>query len=304
MKHLKQLRERYFSTLKHSDTEETIDLWFYRPIGFLVALLGERLNLTPNAITTAGIVLGIASGLLMFPASLKLNLIGFLLLVLADVCDSADGQLARMTKSYSTLGRILDGVSSDIWFASIYLCIALRFYPEWGIGIWTLTIGAAVSHAIQAAMADHYRQFHLFFVNGKGGSELDDSESVAHDYRSISFKAEPVRKLSLWFYWHYTKVQETFNPQMTRLRVCLRLQSGESLSPTICELVGHATLPLMKWTNVLTYNWRAITLLVSILVQRPWLYLICELSVFNVIMLYMVIRHEHICKTIYKNINI
>ena len=298
MKHLKQLRERYFSTLKHSDTEETIDLWFYRPVGFMVALLGERLHITPNAITIFGIVLGIASGLLIYPADLKLNLLGFLLLVMADVCDSADGQLARMTKSYSTLGRILDGVSSDIWFASIYLCIALRFTPEWGVWIWMLTVCAAASHAFQAAMADHYRQFHLFFVKGKGGSELDASESVAEEFRSISFKTEPLRKVFIWFYWRYTILQETCNPQMTRLRARLREQQGESLSPELSNRMRWATLPLMKWTNVLTYNWRAITLFVSILVQRPWLYLICELSVFNIILLYMLIRHERICKTI------
>jgi len=49
-----------------------------------------------------------------------------LLLVWANSFDSADGQLARMTKQYSPLGRILDGMSGDIWFITIYLCICLR----------------------------------------------------------------------------------------------------------------------------------------------------------------------------------
>ena len=32
----------------------------------------------------------------------------------ADSFDSADGQLARMTKQYSRIGRILDGLSGDL----------------------------------------------------------------------------------------------------------------------------------------------------------------------------------------------
>ena len=119
MKQQNQLRERYLATLKHSDTEETIDLWFYRPVGFCVALIGEKIGWTPNAITIFGIFLGIGAGFLIYPSDLLLNIFGVGLLVMADVCDSADGQLARMTKQYSRIGRILDGVSSDIWFISI-----------------------------------------------------------------------------------------------------------------------------------------------------------------------------------------
>ena len=39
------------ATLKSADTEEWIDLLFYRPIGYRWALLFRRLGVTPNAIT-------------------------------------------------------------------------------------------------------------------------------------------------------------------------------------------------------------------------------------------------------------
>ena len=302
MKQPKQLRELYLSTLKHADTEETIDLWFYRPVGFCVALLGRKLHWTPNAITIVGIFLGIGSGVLLYPGQMWINILGIVLLVMADVCDSADGQLARMTKSYSRLGRILDGVSSDIWFASIYVFIALRFTPQWGICIWILGVLAAGSHALQAAMADHYRQFHLFFANGKDGSELDTLEDINKEYRSIAFSDEPVRKVFIFFYRYYTKLQELLNPQMTALREVLK--SGAEVGSEFAAKMRKATLPLMKWTNVLTYNWRAITLFISVLIGRPWFYLLCEVTVFNVLLIYMLIRHELICKSIKKKIYI
>lgn len=298
MKQLKQLHERYLLTLKHADTEETIDLWFYRPVGFCVALLGERLHWTPNAITIVGIFLGIGSGLLLYPHDLCLNLLGFTLLVMADVCDSADGQLARMTKSYSRIGRILDGISSDVWFASIYLCIALRYTEVFGTNIWLLAVLAAGSHALQASMADHHRQFHLFFVNGSGGSELDTSGAMAAEYASISFTKEPLRKVFIFFYRYYTLLQELLNPQMTALRAVLKEKESLMLDKEFCQEVRRQTFPLLKWTNVLTYNWRAIALFASILIGRPWVYLICELTVFNVILIYMLTKHEIICKKI------
>lgn len=300
MKQLKQLQARYLSTLKHADTEETIDLMFYRPVGFLVALLGERLHWTPNAITIVGIFLGIGSGLLIYPENLLLNLLGMVLLVMADICDSADGQLARMTKSYSRIGRILDGISSDLWFIAIYIGIALRLMSSFGWQVWILAALAGGCHALQASMADHYRQFHLFFVNGKSGSELDTFESASRECSNVEFLREPLRKSFLFFYKYYTFLQELLNPQMSKLQ---RLMSdSEAGDPNeFADRMRKSTLPLMKWTNVLTFNWRAITLFVSILLQRPWLYLVCEVTVFNLILLYMLVRHEYICKSIKKN---
>jgi phosphatidylglycerophosphate synthase len=96
------------STLKSSDTEELLDIYFYRPIGYQWALLFRRLHVTPNMVTITSIFIGMAAGILFYPASLKYNIMGMLLLMLANSFDSADGQLARMTNTKSRLGRILD----------------------------------------------------------------------------------------------------------------------------------------------------------------------------------------------------
>ena len=104
----------YRESLKHPDVEEPIDLWFYRPVGFRVALLGRRLHWTPNQITIASIFLGIGCGILCYPQDLGLNLLAIVLLILADIGDSADGQLARLTRQYSQLGRILETIACPI----------------------------------------------------------------------------------------------------------------------------------------------------------------------------------------------
>ena len=126
------------STLKSMDTEEFIDIHFYRPIGYQWDLFFNKLGVTPNAITVASIFIGIAAGICFYPKDLITNVIGMLLLIWANSYDSADGQLARMTGQKSALGRILDGTAGDFWFIAIYAAICLRLTPEWGIWIWLL----------------------------------------------------------------------------------------------------------------------------------------------------------------------
>ena len=56
----------YRDSLKSLDTEEHIDLWFYRPIGYAWAKLAAKLGVTPNAITIASIFLGIGAGVAFY----------------------------------------------------------------------------------------------------------------------------------------------------------------------------------------------------------------------------------------------
>ncbi len=174
----------YRDTLKSMDTEEHIDLAFYRPIGYMWACLAKRLGVTPNAITIASIFLGIGAGIMFYFPDMWLNVIGMLLLIWANSFDSADGQLARMTKQYSRLGRILDGLSGDLWFASIYIAICLRenitseFFSAHPWVIWVVAVVTGLCHAKQAAAADYYRQFHLYFLKGEEGSELESCDEL------------------------------------------------------------------------------------------------------------------------------
>ena len=108
------------STYKSMDTEEKLDIWVVRPIGFVEACACRRLHIHPNVITVVSIIFGAASGYFFIPGNVSMVLIGALLLFFANSLDSADGQLARMTKQYTMLGRVLDGFAGDVWFFSIY----------------------------------------------------------------------------------------------------------------------------------------------------------------------------------------
>jgi hypothetical protein len=56
------------------------------------------------------------------------------------------------------------------------------------------------------------------------------------------------------------------------------------------------SLPLMKYTNMLSFNTRVIALFVALFINLPWVYFVFELTVLNAMLIYMTVRHEKICR--------
>lgn len=299
----------YRDTLKSMDTEEHIDLAFYRPIGYMWACLAKRLGVTPNAITIASIFLGIGAGVMFYFSDLWMNIIGMLLLVWANSFDSADGQLARMTKQYSRLGRILDGLSGDLWFAAIYVAICLRenvtseFFSAHPWVIWVVAVVTGMCHAKQAAAADYYRQFHLYFLKGEEGSELESCDELRKRLATLNWSKDFWKKLTLTVYTNYTANQEVLTPSMQALRRELHRRFPSGVIPmAFREAFRSKSLPLMKYTNILSFNWRVIALFTALFLRMPWLYFAFELTVLNSLLVYMIVRHESICRKFTKEL--
>lgn len=294
--------EGYKSTLKSFDTEETVDILFYRPIGYMWALLCAKVGITPNMISIASIFLGVGAGIMFYPDNVVYNIIGVLLLMGANSFDCCDGQLARMTKQYSRLGRILDGVSGDFWFASIYIAFCLRqnmtesIFMEHTWMIWVLAVAAGLCHVSQAAMADYYRQIHLFFLKGEAGSELDSAEQMKDKFDSLSWKTDFFEKLTYMIYTNYTIRQEKRTPWMQRMRKALKERFGAEASPEFRAAFRIKSKPLMKYTNMLSFNTRSYVIFLAVFIDMPWIYFVFELVVLGAMYIYMVATHERFCK--------
>ncbi|MCD7977004.1 MAG: CDP-alcohol phosphatidyltransferase family protein [Tannerellaceae bacterium] len=284
------------STLKSLDTEEFIDIHFYRPIGYQWALFFHKLGVSPNAITIASIFIGIAAGICYYFQDLTVNILGMLLLVWANSYDSADGQLARMTGQSSPLGRILDGFCGDLWFISIYAAICLRLTPEWGIRIWILAAITGFFHSKQAAMADYYRNVHLLFLKGKSGSELSNSATLKENYKKLSWKKDFIYKLFETFYINYTVGQEQLSPKFQQMMQVLREKYDGEAPEWFRKAFREKSLPLMKYTNMLSFNTRVIVLFISLFINMPWLYFVFEMTVLNIMLVYMILTHEKFSK--------
>lgn len=290
-------------SLKSMDTEETLDIYFYRPWGYAWALLFMRLGITPNPVTVAGILIGSVGGFLFYFSDLQLNIIGMVLLVVANSLDSADGQLARMTNNKSRLGRILDGLCGNIWFVIIYVVLCLRLQNDgFGFWIWILAASAGAFHVQQAAMSDYYRNIYLFFLKGKTGSEVDNGDQLKGEYIKLNWKAHFWKKIILKFYMDYTLRQEWLSKNLQKLLKLIRSQFGDAIPTSFAEEFRVKNKPLMKYTNILTFNTRIIALFVSLFLNEVWLYFVFELTVLNILLVYMILKQESISKYFYNKL--
>ena len=293
------------ATLKSQDTEEWLDIYFTRPLGLLWAKLFRRMGVHPNTVTVLSIILGVAAGVMFYFDDLWLNVIGILLLVWANIYDSCDGQLARMTGQKTRLGRVLDGFAGDVWFFTIYFFICLRLTPTWGVWIWVLgAVAGFVCHGRQSSLADYYRNVHLFFLKGEAGSELDKSRKLTQEFQELRWKDDPVWKLFLYFSRNYTRTQERMTPKCQRFLAAVKERYAEKGIPERLRTEFRAgSLPLMPLTNILTFNTRAIVLYISLLIGHPWLYPATEVTLFTLLFLYMRQRHEHLCENLLSILN-
>lgn len=289
------------ATFKSQDTEEWLDIHFTRPLGLLWAKFFNAFGVHPNVVTILSIILGAAAGYFFYFDSLPYNLIGIFLLIWANLYDSADGQLARMTGKKTRWGRILDGFAGDVWFFAIYLAICLRLQADWGFAIWAVCLVAGfLCHGRQSQLADYYRNIHLYFLKGESGSELDSFVKLHDEYRQLTWKKDGVWKLFLYFYSGYTRSQEKMTPSFQRFKKHFTEGYGQQLPQQLRTDFREGSLPLMKYANFLTFNARALTLYAALLIGCPWLYPVAELTVFTAVFFYMRRRHEALCSRLDK----
>lgn len=292
------------STYKSKDTEEWLDIWFTRPIGYVLAKCFDAFGFHPNVVTIISIILGMFAGYCWWHTTMDWTVLGIIMLMLANFLDSADGQLARMTGKKTLWGRLLDGLAGDLWFITISFFLSLRLYDEpipfvggatWGIWVFVLFFGTGfIFHARQAGLSDYYRNIYLLFHGDH--SELNDSRELASQQASTPWKKRWFWKIWLFFYQNYTRGQERMTPCFQKFYANVRGKYGNQVPLELGQEFCNRTYRLLKWTNILTFNTRAITLYIILIIGEPWLYPIFELTVMNVIWLYMRAAHEKVCR--------
>ena len=296
MENEKQHQKGLDATLKSKDTEEWLDIHFTRPLGYAWALFFNKFNIHPNVVTILSIILGVAAGYCFYYPDTLHTVIGILLLIWANIYDSTDGQLARMKGKKTRWGRMLDGFAGDLWFSAIYLAICLRLYDEWGMTIFIIAaLSGFVFHSSQCQLADYYRNIHLYFLKGAEGSELDTFRQQREILHSLPWKHNFWWKMFLYFYGNYTHAQERMTPNFQDLKVVLKTRYNGSIPQDFRDKFLNGSRPLMKYTNILTFNTRAIALYISLLIGEPQYYFYFEIIVLTVIYFYMRHRHEAMC---------
>lgn len=177
----------YIKTLKGVEVEDLLDLVFYRPIGYAVVKLIAPTSITPNQVTLASVVCGLAGAACMARGTPTALALGGCLCAVYNILDCSDGQLARLKGTGTPLGRIIDG-------AGDYL-VTIAVFVGMGIGLahtapepllsWLLVVAAGLTSAFLSILVDYYRTRFLDMSREKQ-SILDEAQvRFAADYEAM-----------------------------------------------------------------------------------------------------------------------
>ena len=280
------LLDGYKASLKPLEVEEPIDVFVHRPLGYLVALASFRTPISPDLITLLSILAGLSAGVcIVWPFPFHL-VVGGSLIFLSAVLDCADGQLARMRKTSSPFGRMIDGVAdlivtSAVVPATVWLLWQLYDTDQWlagtvvGLGICTI-----VTSSFHTGMYDHYKNvyLHLTHTSYKDG---EDYETARQRWEQTGSEQAAWKRLAWRIYLFYTKSQAdyvyNFDPYTSA-----RLGSFPPHNPEYAAIYRKHNAHIMRmWRSLFGFGSMVFGLAVFVALGRPDIYLALRLVVLN-----------------------
>ena len=101
-------------------------------------------------------------------------------------------------------------------------------------------------------------------------------------------------------YIDYTKKQEKVTPQFQRLMQTLRQKFGstDNIPASVRQGFHDASLPVIFWNGLLTFNFRSFWLFLFCLLDIPVMNFVWEIVGMGLLYLYVNRRHEAFCRRI------
>lgn len=238
------LFEDYKNSLKKIEVEEFFDLYFYRPLAFLLVKAIYQTSITPNQLTLISMVFGVIGGFFYSFGNHDSFIIGAVLILIYNVVDCSDGQLARLKKNGTAVGRILDGIADYVVSFAAYFGIAFGFANNTSSPLlwWIITALAGFSNAIQSGLLDFYRTRYLDYVLNRRHVLDEGIKEFEVEYdRLKNLRGHYFDKAVIWIYLKYSLIQQKItNPKSKNVR------AGSQISP---ELYAEKNRMLIRlWT--------------------------------------------------------
>lgn len=261
--------DQYRAMLKAPEIEEPFDLLVYRPLAFGLVKSIARSRITPNQVTVASLVPGLASAWCFWQGEPAYYAAGAGLLFLTNVLDCADGMLARVQGAGSLTGYILDGLADYTIQVTLFICLLHGLAAQTGDAwfSWTVGVPAGISVAWWCARVDRFRNEWLERAHGRRRNlrqELQDLQAQASTWRVagshrrdrllIAIYSAYVR---LWYsvpaWWRPRPPDEPLAQWMRRREPIMRLAilMGPTMHLSLIVVAGTAGHP--EW-----YVWTAL----------------------------------------------
>ena len=215
-------RQSLKSRSYHSD--ELINIYLLRPVAAALVWLIEPTGVTPNQVTVAAIIVGMASGVLYTFGTAYAVAVAGLLVTAKDILDDADGQLARAKALYSRRGRFLDSIGDIAVDAAVFAGVTyavFRSHPAPS----TVILGVLSFFGITLRVSYHvYYQVSFLHLEDRYLSNRVTEEVTEGDLRGDPVALRLQRIFLLLYGW-----QDTLMSSLDRW--CLGRVSDERVLP-------------------------------------------------------------------------
>lgn len=272
------LFQEYKSSLKKIEVEEFFDLYFYRPLAFLLVKAIYSTSITPNQLTVISMVFGVIGGFFYSVGTSQANLYAALFILSYNVVDCSDGQLARLKKNGTAVGRILDGIADYVVSVAAYFGIAFGFANSSSNPLlwWIITAAAGFSNALQSGLLDFYRTRYLDYVLQRVSVLNDGIKSFEEEFARLkNVRGRYFDKIVIWIYLWYSRVQ---------LKLTNPVSDNSKVKPNISpeEYANKNGLMIRLWTILgPTTQWTF--LIITSILNRLDIYLLGILIVGNIL---------------------
>jgi phosphatidylglycerophosphate synthase len=212
----------YKNTLKMAEVEEVIDLLIYRPIAFLLVISIYKTKIKPDHLTLAAMIMGIIGGFYYSSGTQEGCYAGAICYLLFNILDCSDGQLARIKKNGSPIGRLLDGIADYIAAIAVYAGIAAGFsnHPGQPSGLVLLLGVAGVSIIVQESLVDYFRTRFLDIVLQRQDTFDEGMQEYRNEYEKLkNQKGRWFSKFVVFIYLVYSQIQRNLTARRKKVKI-------------------------------------------------------------------------------------
>jgi phosphatidylglycerophosphate synthase len=277
----------YWQSLKSLDVEEPVDVYVHRPLAYVLARALLPTPISPNLVTIGSMVIGVASGVLIVLDTPHHFQWAALCSFVSTVFDCADGQLARMRKTSSVLGRMLDGSADVIVTAAILAGGGYYIFHKYGATPWlgalaiAFTVVTGVLTGIQTSLFDHYKTVFLKMVV-PGFKEAESYPEARRRYAAQTHFTLATRvawTLYLAFIGNQSRGVRTFDPH-TVTEFSILGDYDPTRAQTYRE---HVSAVMGTWRRWFGYGSLMLGITLALALELPEYYLLLRATLYGVI---------------------
>jgi len=280
------LWDGYFRSLKPLEVEEPIDVWVHRPPAYVLAKLLLPTPVSPNLVTVASILAAFAAGAAIFASfPWHLPLAGALIFSSA-VLDCCDGQLARLRKSSSAFGRMLDGAADMVGSTVVVVggaWLVLRKYQEPRsvfLVALVLTVTTIFTSSFHTTMYDQFKNTFLRMTH-PSYREAEDLSTAEERFQAQRPQMSLGNRLIWWIYFIYMRSQSDYAKKFDPTTARLLAASPEFSERNAAIYRKYAGSAMRLWRSLFGFGSLVFGLAVSIAFDVTEYYLLYRLLLLN-----------------------